>query len=802
MSLPEQFGRYEVIGVLGQGAMGLVYKAVDPVIERAVAVKVIQPDVGLSAADLERMRARFEQEFRSAGALSHSNIVTVFDVGKEGDFYYIAMEYVEGRSLDNVLEERRVLTFEELGQLAAQLGAALDYAHGEGVVHRDIKPANVLLTLDGTAKITDFGLAKLGATTLTRTGALVGTPAYMSPEQVNGHSITGRSDQFSLAVLLYLALTGERPFTGDSPQTLMYKIVHDEPVLPRIVNPALPEPVDRVIARALAKAPDQRHPSCLDFAASLTHALGSPVSITGAADPTVVVAGGLATTADELAPTDPVVPVAVVTDQTEPLQQPVPAASAPSTAPSGASSQVVGHGTPPGEPPYGAPAMPGTPPPGDSASALTPAPRGAPTWLLALAVVLPSLALIAVVAWLVMSGVIGGQTPAAGNESLVAGGVEETLQNPDAGAEAAATGGDTEAGTENDSATPQAATPEDVQAITDELRNEFQQLADEVRDSRASPQPGEPAAAEPPPDDRAQDQPAEPEPQPVSTPARPAAVDYSITSDPSGALIRVDGRNTGQVTPASVRLGTNSDHEVQVLQRGYEATRYQIRMAGVPFADLPVSLHVTMVRTTAANRGDARGGARLPNNLRVREGIPEELQRLIDSGRVHTGAVVVSSPFAVALRIAPADRSVIPAEMQERIRNAATQEEQRRISASVMAGFLMPEAEEHRIELPVGNWRVNVLALHLLLNHAQPVVVRAASDARVEFATRVVSVVIESDPRGARVRVNGLVPISTPYRGSMVVGDHEFQFIWGDQTSMTRAKIERDGQTIIGRRRQ
>jgi len=227
MSLPEQFGRYEIISVLGQGAMGLVYKAVDPLIERAVAVKVIQASAGLTAADLERMRARFEQEFRSAGALSHSHIVTVFDVGKEGDLYYIAMEYVEGRSLDNVLEARRVLTFEELGRLATELGGALDYAHAEGVVHRDIKPANVMLTLDGSAKITDFGLAKLEATTLTRTGALVGTPAYMSPEQVNGHSITGRSDQFSLAIVLYQALTGERPFTGDSPHTIMYKIVHD-----------------------------------------------------------------------------------------------------------------------------------------------------------------------------------------------------------------------------------------------------------------------------------------------------------------------------------------------------------------------------------------------------------------------------------------------------------------------------------------------------------------------------------------------------------------------------------------------
>ena len=605
MSLPEQFGRYGVIRVLGQGAMGLVYKAVDPVIKRAVAVKVIQPDVGLSAADLERIRARFEQEFRSAGALSHSNIVTVFDVGKEGDFYYIAMEYVEGRSLDDVLEERRVLTFEELGRLAAELGAALDYAHGEGVVHRDIKPANVLLTLDGTAKITDFGLAKLEATTLTRTGALVGTPAYMSLEQVSGHSITGRSDQFSLAILLYLALNGERPFTADSPQTLMYKIIHDEPVLPRIVNSSLPEPVDRVIARALAKAPDQRHPSCLDFAASLNRALGSPVSITGAADPTIVVVPGVATTPDELSPTDPVVPVSVATDQTEPAaQQPGPPAAAPSMAPSAASSQVVGHGAPPGVPPYGAPGISGTPPPGDSASVVTPGPRGVPTWLLALAVVLPSLALIAVVIWLVMSGVLGEPIAPAGIESLAGGGVEQGPQSTDPGAEAAATGGDAEAGTENDSATPQAATPEDVQAMTDELRDEIQQLADEVRDRRESPQAEEPVAAAPPPDDRAQDAPAEPEPQPASTPARPAA-----------------------------------------------------------------------------SRGGNRSGNRFANNSRVREGIPEELQRLMDSGQVHTGTIVVSSPFAVVLRIAAADRSVIPPEVQERIRAATTPEERRRITA-------------------------------------------------------------------------------------------------------------------------
>ncbi|MCH7825554.1 MAG: serine/threonine protein kinase [Acidobacteria bacterium] len=171
MSLPKQFGRYQVLDVLGQGAMGLVYRAVDPVIERDVAIKVIQADPGLGEAELERMQARFQQEFRSAGALSHSNIVTIFDVGKEGDLYYIAMEYVEGLSLDTVLGQKGVLSFKEVSDLACELASGLDYAHGQGVLHRDIKPANVLITSAGRFKITDFGLAKLEATTLTRTGA-------------------------------------------------------------------------------------------------------------------------------------------------------------------------------------------------------------------------------------------------------------------------------------------------------------------------------------------------------------------------------------------------------------------------------------------------------------------------------------------------------------------------------------------------------------------------------------------------------------------------------------------------------
>jgi len=292
MSLPKQFGRYQVVDVLGQGAMGLVYKAVDPVIERGVAIKVIQANPGLGEADLARMQARFEQEFRSAGALSHANIVTIFDVGKEGDLYYIAMEYVEGLSLDTVLGQKGVLSFKEVSDLAWELSSGLDYAHAQGVVHRDIKPANVLITSEGRFKITDFGLAKLEATTLTRTGALVGTPVYMSPEQVGGHAITGKTDQFSLGILLYQALTGDRPFTGDSASTIMYKIVHEEPLPPGRINKSLPEAADGVLLRALEKNVDRRYDSCAEFADELRQALGmSTMATLNASSPTSAPAG-------------------------------------------------------------------------------------------------------------------------------------------------------------------------------------------------------------------------------------------------------------------------------------------------------------------------------------------------------------------------------------------------------------------------------------------------------------------------------------------------------------------------------
>ena len=271
----KRFGRYEVCDTIGRGAMGVVYLAEDPVIGRKVAIKVVEAHAGLEKDDLDQLQARFEREFQSAGRLSHPNIVSVHDVGQEEGNSFIAMEYVPGESLASVLAENRAFSFKEVADLTAQLCSGLDYAHEFGIVHRDIKPANILITRDGRPKITDFGVAKIATTTLTRTGTVVGTPAYMSPEQVTGHPVDGTADQFSLAVMIYQLLTGERPFTGENPTTIMYKIVHEQPLPPSALNAMVPGPVDTALIRALAKNPQERYATCMELAEALRAALGA-----------------------------------------------------------------------------------------------------------------------------------------------------------------------------------------------------------------------------------------------------------------------------------------------------------------------------------------------------------------------------------------------------------------------------------------------------------------------------------------------------------------------------------------------
>jgi serine/threonine-protein kinase len=257
----ERFGRYEILAELGRGAMGVVYKARDPKINRVVAVKTVSLSGQPPEEELE-YRERFVREAEAAGRLSHPGIVTIFDVGEEPETRapYIVMEYVNGPSLEKLLAgENHTLPLETALQLTLELAEALDCAHGQGVVHRDLKPANILITEDGHAKIADFGVAKLNLANFTLAGRALGTPAYMSPEQLRGDEVDGRSDLFSLGVVLYTVLTGYRPFQGNSAATVSFKVVNRDPVPASVLDTDLPPGLDYIIARAMAKDPSQRY---------------------------------------------------------------------------------------------------------------------------------------------------------------------------------------------------------------------------------------------------------------------------------------------------------------------------------------------------------------------------------------------------------------------------------------------------------------------------------------------------------------------------------------------------------------
>ena len=267
----ERFGRYEILTELGRGAMGVVYKARDPKINRVVAVKTISL-VGQPAEEELEYRERFFREAEAAGRLSHPGIVTIFDVGEEPETRapYIVMEFVGGQSLDKLLlRDDHKLPMETALQLTLELAEALDCAHAQGVVHRDLKPANILLTEDGHAKIADFGVAKLNLANQTLAGRALGTPAYMSPEQLNGEAVDGRSDLFSLGVILYTVLTGYKPFQGNSALTVSFKVVNRDPIPATLLDTELPPGLDYIIARAMAKDPAERYQSGMEMVRDL-----------------------------------------------------------------------------------------------------------------------------------------------------------------------------------------------------------------------------------------------------------------------------------------------------------------------------------------------------------------------------------------------------------------------------------------------------------------------------------------------------------------------------------------------------
>jgi serine/threonine protein kinase len=267
----ERFGRYEILSVLGRGAMGVVYQARDPKINRVVALKTISMG-DQSPEDAQEYRARFFREAEAAGRVSHPGIVTIFDIGEEPETHapYIVMEFVGGQSLDKLLARNdHTLLPETALQLTIEIADALDCAHSQGVVHRDLKPANILMTEDGHAKIADFGVAKLNLANHTLAGRVLGTPAYMSPEQLNGDAVDGRSDLFSLGVILYTVLTGYRPFQGNSALTVSFKVVNRDPIPATVLNTDLPPGLDYIIARAMAKDPAQRYQTGREMARDL-----------------------------------------------------------------------------------------------------------------------------------------------------------------------------------------------------------------------------------------------------------------------------------------------------------------------------------------------------------------------------------------------------------------------------------------------------------------------------------------------------------------------------------------------------
>jgi serine/threonine-protein kinase len=348
--LPQKLGKYEIRRELGRGAMGVVYEGWDAGIGRGVALKTVRKDQ-LDGAEAEELLSRFKREAQAAGRLNHPGIVAVYEYGEDDGTAFIAMEYVEGRELKDVFDKNERYPLPEVVRIMSQLLEAIGHAHANGIVHRDIKPANVFLLKDGRPKVGDFGIARMESSNLTQAGSVLGTPAYMSPEQFMGQTVDGRSDLFSAGVILYQFLTGEKPFTGQL-TTIMHKVLKEEPTAPSELNVQVPPGFDSLIRKALAKRPDQRFQNAQEFIAALRttvdeHAAGidSDATLVGGpadADATFVPANGAAhfRSASKAAAT----PASSTT--TDIRKQPALAATAPQATSTGSGSGAAAPSTP------------------------------------------------------------------------------------------------------------------------------------------------------------------------------------------------------------------------------------------------------------------------------------------------------------------------------------------------------------------------------------------------------------------------------------------------------------------------
>ncbi|NOR11608.1 MAG: protein kinase [Desulfovibrionaceae bacterium] len=287
MSEPSQLGKYNITSIIGRGAMGIVYKAHDSFIDRTVALKTIKQDC-LDAEDAEQVLLRFKTEAQAAGRLSHPNIVTVYEYGEENNTAFIAMEYVEGRTLREAIANNERFPLEAVVDIIKGILDGLAYAHEKGVIHRDIKPDNIILLKNGRIKITDFGIARIESSNLTQHGDVLGTPSYMSPEQCTGTPVDNRSDIFSTGAILYHLLTGEKAFPGDNMTAIMHRVIHDTPIIPSELNLSIYPDLDQCVFKSLAKNPGQRFQNAEEFSTALTESLetGKNSFVAAASSPT------------------------------------------------------------------------------------------------------------------------------------------------------------------------------------------------------------------------------------------------------------------------------------------------------------------------------------------------------------------------------------------------------------------------------------------------------------------------------------------------------------------------------------
>jgi len=551
----ERIGRYEILRELGRGAMGVVYHARDPKIDREVAIKTIKLADQADESEIEQLRERLFREARSAGKLSHPGIVTIYDVDQEDGLAYIAMEFVEGRTLDVVIKQGRVDDHVFAADVLKQTAAALDYAHERGIVHRDVKPANLMLTSGGAVKIMDFGIARAGSSNLTQTGAVMGTPSYMSPEQVKGEAIDGRSDQFSLGVIAYEMVTGRKPFASESVTSVIFKIVSSQPETPAALCPWISPALDAVILKSLSKAADARFESCQVFADGFAQAI---VSQNGAGDATTLIPAVKAPADPTPASADETSAATEVFDATAETSYDVKPPPVPPSSPGPSESQKL--------PPLGAKKLDEPAPSFGGLAAAPPADPDERSYGRLIALAAAIIVVLGVSAFFALSPEARRDPAGAIRAAFgLSGGTtapplsDDPLENPDPTPLEGAVEETSEA-----SPTPTPAEPEQQTAVvTEEERPEVVRNTPPPADAKPEPEPTQPekaveTAAENPKPEAAKPEPPKPDPPKAEPPKtiaprtpkkrEPATVSVYFRTTPPGAQIQVDGRSNWTCT--------------------------------------------------------------------------------------------------------------------------------------------------------------------------------------------------------------------------------------------------------------